>query len=45
MNDGARELLDMKLLDEIQEVRWFTMQEALSRAASLFDVEALRALE
>ena len=31
--------------DEIEEVRWFTMEEALSRAASLFDVEALRALE
>ena len=31
--------------DEIQEIRWFTMEEALSRAASLFDVEALRALE
>ena len=31
--------------DEIEEVRWFTMEEALARAASLFDVEALRALE
>ena len=31
--------------DEIEEARWFTIKEALSRAASLFDVEALRALE
>ena len=31
--------------DEIEEVRWFTMEDALSRAASLFDVEALRSLQ
>ena len=30
--------------DEIEEVRWFTIDEALARAASLFDVEALRSL-
>jgi ADP-ribose pyrophosphatase YjhB (NUDIX family) len=40
-----KELLFTPKADEIQEVRWFTMEEALSRAASLFDVEALRALE
>ena len=31
--------------DEIEEVRWFSIEEALARAASLFDVEALRLLE
>ena len=31
--------------DEIEEVRWFTIDEALARAASLFDVEALRSLQ
>tara|TARA_B110000014_G_C19980325_1_gene507611 strand:+ start:188 stop:898 length:711 start_codon:yes stop_codon:yes gene_type:complete len=31
--------------DEIEEARWFSVEEALSRAASLFDVEALRLLE
>ena len=31
--------------DEIGEVRWFSIEEALARAASLFDVEALRLLE
>ena len=31
--------------DEIEEARWFTFEDALSRAASLFDVEALRAME
>ena len=31
--------------DEIEEVRWFSMEDALSRAASLFDVEALRSLQ
>ncbi|MDP6899451.1 MAG: NUDIX hydrolase [Candidatus Thalassarchaeaceae archaeon] len=31
--------------DEIEEARFFTLEEALSRAASLFDVEALRMLE
>ena len=30
--------------DEIEEVRWFTIEDALARAASLFDVEALRLL-
>ena len=30
--------------DEIEEVRWFSFEEALARAASLFDVEALRSL-
>ena len=28
--------------DEIEEARWFPMQQALANAASLFDVEALR---
>ena len=28
--------------DEIEEARWFSMQQALANAASLFDVEALR---
>lgn len=28
--------------DEIEEARWFSMQQALENAASLFDVEALR---
>ena len=31
--------------DEIEEVRWFTIDEALARAASLFDVEALGSLQ
>jgi len=31
--------------DEIEDARWFSVEEALSRAASLFDVEALRLLE
>ena len=31
--------------DEIEEARFFTLEDALSRAASLFDVEALRMLE
>jgi len=31
--------------DEIEEVRWFPIEDALARAASLFDVEALRLLE
>ncbi|MDP6889296.1 MAG: NUDIX hydrolase [Candidatus Thalassarchaeaceae archaeon] len=31
--------------DEIEEARWFSVEDALSRAASLFDVEALRLLE
>lgn len=31
--------------DEIDEARWFSLEEALARAASLFDVEALRMLE
>ena len=31
--------------DEIEEARWFSIEEALSRAASLFDVEALRLLQ
>ena len=31
--------------DEIEEVRWFTIDDALARAASLFDVEALRSLQ
>ena len=31
--------------DEIEEVRWFSMEDALSRAASLFDVEALRSIQ
>ncbi|MDP6907185.1 MAG: NUDIX hydrolase [Candidatus Thalassarchaeaceae archaeon] len=31
--------------DEIEEARFFTISEALSRAASLFDVEALQMLE
>ena len=31
--------------DEIEEVQWFSIEEALARAASLFDVEALRLLE
>jgi len=30
--------------DEIEEARWFSMQQALANAASLFDVEALRML-
>ena len=30
--------------DEIEEVRWFSIEDALARAASLFDVEALRSL-
>ncbi len=30
--------------DEIEEVRWFPIEEALARAASQFDVEALRSL-
>jgi len=28
--------------DEIEEARWFSIQQALANAASLFDVEALR---
>ena len=31
--------------DEIEEVRWFTIDDALARAASLFDVESLRLLQ
>ena len=31
--------------DEIEEARFFTISDALTRAASLFDVEALRLLE
>jgi 8-oxo-dGTP pyrophosphatase MutT (NUDIX family) len=31
--------------DEIEEARWFSVEEALARAASLFDVEALRLME
>ena len=31
--------------DEIEEARFFTIENALARAASLFDVEALRLLE
>ena len=30
--------------DEIEEARWFSMQQVLANAASLFDVEALRML-
>ena len=30
--------------DEIEEARWFTMDQALANAASLFDVEALRSM-
>ena len=30
---------------EIEEVRWFTIDDALARAASLFDVESLRLLQ
>ncbi len=30
--------------DEIEEARWFPIEEALANAASLFDVEALRML-
>jgi ADP-ribose pyrophosphatase YjhB (NUDIX family) len=32
-------------VDEIEEARWFSVEEALARAASLFDVEALRLME
>ncbi len=31
--------------DEIEEARWFSIDDALANAASLFDVEALRALK
>jgi len=31
--------------DEIEKVQWFTIEDALARAASLFDVEALRLLQ
>ena len=31
--------------DEIEDVRWFTIDDALARAASLFDVESLRLLQ
>jgi ADP-ribose pyrophosphatase YjhB (NUDIX family) len=30
--------------DEIEEARWFSMDQALANAASLFDVEALRSM-
>ena len=30
--------------DEIEEARWFSMQQALANAASLFDVEALKSI-
>ena len=30
--------------DEIEEARWFSMEQALANAASLFDVEALRSM-
>ena len=41
----ANELTFSPKQDEIEEVRWFSMEDALSRAASLFDVEALRSLQ
>ena len=43
--DVKEELTFSPKQDEIDEVRWFSIEEALSRAASLFDVEALRALQ
>tara|TARA_B100001123_G_C14615797_1_gene751726 strand:- start:119 stop:517 length:399 start_codon:yes stop_codon:yes gene_type:complete len=43
--DVTEELTFSPKQDEIDEVRWFSIEEALSRAASLFDVEALRSLQ
>jgi len=43
--DAVNDLSFSPKPDEIEEVRWFSIEEALARAASLFDVEALRLLE
>ncbi|MDE0708217.1 MAG: NUDIX domain-containing protein [Candidatus Poseidoniales archaeon] len=43
--DVADKLSFTPKADEIEEIRWFPIEEALARAASLFDVEALRSLE
>ncbi|MDP6844818.1 MAG: NUDIX domain-containing protein [Candidatus Thalassarchaeaceae archaeon] len=43
--DAVNDLSFSPKPDEIEEVRWFSIEEALARAASLFDVGALRLLE